>query len=320
LLCAFAIFATVEAAPAWPSELGVTRHFHETQKGALHYVLRGNVEASAPLVFLHGHPRSTLEFQYLAQDIHSSQPFIAVDYYGFGASDDCRCDNATSEFVSFPKYAQEVLAILDKHGVKKFVPLGNLKGYNAAVALADLVGPTRIDHIVLVLPLLLSASAMDYMKNKFIPSHRNQPLSIDGAHVMQAWKDPSSGPCMSVDEETLEKNEEKTIDALRSRATGFQIQLAWVDYNPKVASALHKISRTTRVLVFDSPKVDAAYDSYGLDSNFSKTVISNALQGSAYEVASVDAACQGMILQNSTFLARKIEGFLSTGRAHSLSV
>jgi hypothetical protein len=65
-------------AGAWPPG-AVKRHFFETPRGLVHYVVRGDVKAAPPLVFFHAHPASTEEMKTLAVDhIPQSQPFIGA--------------------------------------------------------------------------------------------------------------------------------------------------------------------------------------------------------------------------------------------------
>merc|ERR1712046_23587 len=104
-----------------------------------------------------------------------------------GASDDCRCK--ADEFVHFDTYAAWILEILQKHRVKKFVPLGILKGTNPALALASLAGSSMVEAVVQIEPLLLSKSAIEYMLNQFIPSVVNPALNFTGEHLIKAWND-----------------------------------------------------------------------------------------------------------------------------------
>ena len=97
---------------AWPPG-AVRRGFHTTPNGALHYVVGGNVTATPPLVFFHAHPRSTEQIKILMTKIPKTQPFIAVDYFGAGSSDECQCDESKDEFVPYTTFAQWVLDICD---------------------------------------------------------------------------------------------------------------------------------------------------------------------------------------------------------------
>ena len=62
-------------------------------------MIRGNVSAAPPLVFFHGHPRSTEQIKRLMEHIPTSQPLIAVDYFGAGSSDECICNETRNESV-----------------------------------------------------------------------------------------------------------------------------------------------------------------------------------------------------------------------------
>ena len=110
LICLIALLPV--ALGAWPPG-AVRRAFHTTPKGALHYVVGGNVTATPPLVFFHAHPRSTEQIKVLMTKIPKAQPFIAVDYFGAGSSDECQCDETKDEFVPYTTFAQWVLDICD---------------------------------------------------------------------------------------------------------------------------------------------------------------------------------------------------------------
>ena len=94
LMCVLVPCALAAWAPG-----SVRRAFYDTPKGAIHYVIRGNVSAAPPLVFFHGHPRSTEQIKRLMEHIPTSQPLIAVDYFGAGSSDECICNETRNESV-----------------------------------------------------------------------------------------------------------------------------------------------------------------------------------------------------------------------------
>merc|ERR1712166_19181 len=113
-----------------------TRGFHSTPQGQIHYVHCGDFATTKTLVLFHGHPRSTTEYSYLMDTLHSRYSFVAFDYFGFGSSDDClTCNSTLNEYVSiqhFAEYAQQVLAMLR---VGRYAAVGSLKGASIATTL-----------------------------------------------------------------------------------------------------------------------------------------------------------------------------------------
>jgi len=325
IVFAVSIFGLAMAQSVWPVELGVSRYFHDTPQGALHYVVRGDPSKEPPLVLFHSDPRSTTEFRHFVEAFSRPRPFIAVDFYGMGASDDCRCK--TDEFVRFETYAAEVLDILEKHGAKKFVPLGILKGTNPALALANVAGPSMVEALVQIEPLLLSKSAAKYMNTDFIPSVVNPALSFTGEHLIKAWNDASAAPFavmgpsegqLDNDQDDIGGNFEKTMDALRCRnaAAGSgrsKNQMAWVAYNDAILPAFKSTSKFSRFLFIYSPHIEAVRAKYGLTPHWSRGQLEEALTGAEHKTVWINAT-EGMMSQNATLIAQHVEEFLSAGR------
>merc|ERR1712232_40174 len=172
-------------------------------------------------------------------------------------------------------------------------------------------GKGAVEYIVLVSPLILSKAAADYLLHKFIPSIRNPAILADGSHLLKSWRDPSGAPCNESTDLFLSTNDEKTVDELRVRLTRFQIQLAWINHSPSFAADLKEAARHARTLVMYSPWIERVYDEYHLDPNASKMEIREALNGTDYEIESIDGGCQGLEMQNATFIAAKIMQFIS---------
>ena len=179
---------------AWPPGY-VRRVFYDTPKGAIHYVVRGNVSGTAPLIFFHGHPRSTEQIKLLMLNIPKSQPFIAVDYFGAGSSDECQCDESKDEFVTYNVFAQWVLNICDAEGVQKLIPFGALTGGGPAFELAWLAAKKgRAAAMVQFEAYYLSPKAKAYIDSTYIPSIRHLPINVNGSHLAYWWVRPDAGP------------------------------------------------------------------------------------------------------------------------------
>merc|ERR1712151_612189 len=136
-----------------------------------------------------------------------------------------------------------------------------------------------------------------------------------GSHLLKAWRDPSGAPCNESTDLFLSTNDEKTVDELRVRLTRFQIQLAWINHSPTFAKDLKAAAQSARTLVMYSPWIEKVYDEYHLDPNASKREILDALNGTQYTIESVEGGCQGLEMQNATFLAAKITQFIGNGSA-----
>lgn len=318
-LTALACLIQTYAITAWPRSLNVTHHFHTTDEGQLHYVLGGNLETGVPLVLLHSDPRSSVEFKHLLAAVSKPQPFVAVDFYGMGFSEECRC-GGSAKFVKFTDYAHSVYDILLKHGIDEFVPVGCLKGSYPALALADLAGATKVKHIVQISPLMLPPAAIDYMNKKFIPSILHPVIKQTGAHLLDVWNDASAapfGPDGKLDDspQDLMVNEEKTIDFLRCRNNGARPknQMAWVDYNDKIPAAVSRVSRHARFLILYGTRITADFVKYGMHPEWSMAQLASALDGGVgYVNITVQDADQGLLSQNSTLIAGYLEHFLKS--------
>jgi len=274
------------------------------------------ISGAVPLVLFHSDPRSGSEFKYLMSAMSTPWPFIAVDYYGMGFSEECQCEE--SKFVGFTDYASSVNEILLKHKINKFIPVGCLKGTNPALALANLAGPGRVEKVIQISPLMLPPSAIDYMLNKFIPSIMNPSIKSDGSHLLEVWKDPSAAP-FGPDSKPgggaldLLANEEKTIDFLRCRNNGARVknQQAWVHFNDKIPVAMRSVTQHAHFLFIYATHIDADHAKYGMHPEWSKTQLTAALEGGlSYGNVTIEDATQGLLEQNSTYVASLIESFL----------
>jgi len=137
LFCTLPYLLSAVAPLGWPT--GSVRHrYYDTPNGQLHYVIGGDVSSSnrIPMLLLHSHPRSTTEFRYFAADMNPQIPFLAIDYFGMGYSDDYKGDGANDTFCTFEAIASHALEIATKEGADKFIVVGHLKGAHPAIELA----------------------------------------------------------------------------------------------------------------------------------------------------------------------------------------
>ena len=187
-----------------------TRGFHTTPEGQIHYVTAGDPSTQTTLLLLHGHPRSTNEFKGLVDALGDKYAFVALDFFGFGASDECRtCDPDTNSHVDVKQWAGYVIEVMDALKIKTFVPVGSLKGTYSAVYITQAY-PKRIEATVLVLPLWLSNATLTKVEG-YMNMAKHPYLNSTGQHLLNAWADTSAGGGMDVNH-----NEDKTLDNLRS--------------------------------------------------------------------------------------------------------
>ena len=291
------------------------RAFHSTPKGALHYVVRGDVKATPPLVLFHAHPRSGEQFKLLASNIPASQPFIAVDYFGAGSSDECECNELVDEFVGMNDFAKWVLDICDVEGVDKLVPFGSETGASAAIELAWLASKQgRVDAMVYFEAYYLSPKAKQYIDNVYIPSVRHLPIVLNGSHLLFWWTKPDAGPIgptsMAPVEADLNANEQKTIDALLNLRTGWQFKKAWSAYNDLIPGRLADLVRANvSALFIDAGFADWLGNHYGLDKDWSRAHINAIIPDSLRTNVEISNATEGALEQNATVAAKAVRDF-----------
>jgi pimeloyl-ACP methyl ester carboxylesterase len=309
----------------------VKRRFWETPKGFLHYVVRGDVTAAPPLVFFHAHPASTEQLRFLAEKIPQSQPLIAVDYFGAGSSDECICDEEKDEYVDYSTYASFVLQICDAEKAAKIIPFGVLTGGSPALELAYLASQqNRVDKVVFYETLYLSPKANAYVENVYIPSIRHLVPTANATHLLKFWYQPDAGPvnglCMiaaQTDAERvacldpdLEKNQQKTIDALLNMRTGWQFKMAWTAYNDKVATRLSHVSASSAsVLFMYGEAADELQNKFGLDHDWSAAHLHAAVPDAQRTVKTLPGGTEGGTQTNATWMATAIGEFLGTWEA-----
>lgn len=304
----------VLAAPqtGWPT--GSVKHrYFDTPNGQIHYVLgggAGQLFSKTPLVFQHGHPRSTVEFKYLAAKL--KQPFIALDYFSMGLSEDYKGKDENDLFCSFQQWASYVLKILDHEHVRSFVSMGSLKGAHPALELAAQAG-ARVKDVVLMNPLILNAKGKQFIDGVLIPMLKNAPLASNGSHVLAAWNDPSAAPLPMASDEDLVINEEKTMDSLRAMANGWQYDAAWTAYNDQNVPRMHEVDGHARSLFLYGEGAVTNWAKYGLDPESSQGEFAKAATHNKTVV--IPGGSEGMACQKADSIAQIISDFLKSSGA-----
>jgi len=302
----------------WPT--GSVKHrFLDTPNGQLHYVVGGRVSQlfGTTLVLLHSHPRSTTEFKYFTRDLDGRFPFVAVDYFGMGLSEDYLGANASDQFCTVEAYAAYILKILDKEWVHRFAVMGNLKGAHNAAEVAAQARPGRVAAVVYVNTIILDAKAKDFIEHVFVPMEQKVQLHANGSQLLDAWNDPSAaamGPDGKPSSEArdLHANEEKVVDELRCLSTGWQYSAAWAAYTEVQPARMAKADANTRSLVLFGQSALDQFKTFGLDSKHTFDVLDQALTHGHNATRIVPEAGQGMIIQNSTLLAHMVTEFLGS--------
>jgi len=297
----------------WPTG-SVSHHFFSTPRGQLHYV-KGEGAASSTLVLLHGHPRSTTEFKYFAADLQHKAPFIAVDYFGLGLSEDYHGVDAKDIFCTAELYAKYVLQLLAAERVSQITVVGNLKGVNQAVEIAAQAGAGLVKAVVYISPLMLDAKGKEYIEHVFIPKQRAVRIQTNGSHLMDAWYDASSaafGPDGKPDSDPkdLLSNEEEEIDALRCLSTGWQFQMQWAAYSNKQTSRTADIDAFAPTLIIYGTSALADMQKYGLNPQYTMDQLSKALTHGHNKTLFVAEGTQGMMVQNSSLIADQVVRFM----------
>lgn len=293
----------------WPT--GAVRHrFHDTPNGQLHYVTAGNVRTQRPLVYIHAHPRSGTEFKHVLAEMGGAVPFVAVDFFGMGQSEDYMGRDANDTFVTFEAMASYTLEILDAEGARHFDVGAFLKGCNPAIELAAQAGPRRVKKLVMMGPLILSASAMDHIKNHLIPFEKNIPVVANGSHVLKEWQNPSATDPDWSNPDDLLANQDKTNDALRCLFTGWQYQAGWAAYNARNEPRMRYVDSFAQTLFLYPDEALAKWQALGLDPQYSLDLFGTLLTHRNNMTMHLDGATEGMLEQNATLVAGLIKRFL----------
>jgi hypothetical protein len=242
-------------------------------------------------------------------------PFLAIDWFGMGYSDDYRGTDANDKFCTFESMAGYALEIASKENMKKCVVVGHMKGAHPAIELAYQGGSQFASQIVLMNPLILCPTAKTFIDSKLIPMLQNEKLAVDGSHLSQAWKDPSAAP-MGPDgtpwnnSRDLQANQEKTNDELRCLNTGWQYDAAWTAYNDKNEPHMAALDAYAKSLFIYGTGFLADGAKYGLDPQFSLNTFARALTHGHNSTHFLQGGTQGMLVQNSTFIAKMVLDFM----------
>lgn len=311
-----AITCATLVSAAWPPG-SVNRSFYHTPKGLLHYVWHGDVTATPPFVYFHAHPRSTEEFKTLTQALPETQPFVAVDYFGAGSSDECLCDEAHDEFVTYDTFAQWVLDICDSLGVKNLIPFGSLTGASGAIELAGLASKQgRVEKLILWEVYYLKPAAKTYIDNIYIPSIRHLPLYQNGSHLTFWWHKGDAGPVGPTDykvvaKEDLVTNEQKTVDSLVNMRTGWQFKMGWSHYNDQIIPTFKQlVQANVKTLFLYGSAADYIGNLYGLDHDWSDAHIKAVIPEHLRVTSEILNGTEGALQQNATIAANFIREFM----------
>jgi len=227
------------------------RYLLDTSWGQLHYVTSLAFNHSRPtLALFHSNPHSHLEFkQFLSQpNVREHFNFAAFDYFGCGGSDDClppACGrnpyDGEHPYVTIQEFVSLSLSALRSHGVHSSIGcIGHLKGGSAAIECAKQLG-SAADIMMSIDPLYFDPSAVPIVKKYTNHTINVTPLS-SGQHLLDAWFQPSVGPCDFVNAtycevwrpQSLELNELKTLDRIRSFGSQWQYIMAGLGYNDQL--------------------------------------------------------------------------------------
>jgi len=296
--------AAFPATTASPSLSGPTRAFFPTPDGQIHYVHSGDLQTQTTLLLLHGHPRSITEYRSLVEDLNGRYAFVALDYFGFGSSDDCaRCDPQTNQHVTVQQWGAYAVQVMDLLGIQKFAVVGSLKGTYTATYLSAHYA-SRVSATVLVLPCWLNSTTLKRVEG-YMEAAKHPQLKADGSHLLTAWNDPSADGGL----DTVH-NEEKTLDNLRSMKDSWTYMWHMVDYNDMMLAGMESFKHKT-LLVWGLAAL-RNWDLYGFETALMRPKIEKALKssGANITVQEIENGSEGSMAQNSSTIASWLVGFL----------
>jgi len=303
----------------WPT--GTVHHaFFDTPKGQLHYVTSGlaleNLNPDKePLLYLHGHPRSSTDFKQVFAELDGAVPVIAVDWFGMGFSE-AYAGRDSDDFCTFEEFAGYAIAIVDSLGVDRFVPAGALKGAHPSIEIAAQAGPQRVRKLVLMSPLILSPDQQSFIENMLIPMGKHPQIFANGSHVLDAWADTSGTYPIYPDD--LYVNQEKTADLLASAFTNWQYQAGWAAYNEKLPKRLAEIDVEVETLHFHALIAYRIWSTFGLDPTFSLEQFDKVYTHAHNESHFIEAS-EGLMSQNASYIAHSIKKFVMGSRPATTS-
>jgi len=204
------------------------RGYADTPEGQIHYYVHGRGE---PLLLLHETPRSARSFAPLMRLLGGKFRCFAPDTLGFGGSDPLPAKAKMEDL------ARSMVHFLDAQGIRRAHVLGFHTGNKIAPAMAAAY-PDRIGKVVLIgmtHSLVVSRKERDaaIMKivKKYMTAYRESP---DGSHLLRGWAadyhslagiwwDPAVMTGRRITDETLRRQELRTIETIECRRSVRQI-------------------------------------------------------------------------------------------------
>lgn len=300
VLMALCAYARLPRAP------GRVRSFWSTPDGQLHYVTShgSKLVTPAPVVMLHGNPRSVDEFTEIFNFFdQEGWPYLAVDIFGQGCSDVA----ARTNFTLFD-YAAYVLQIVEHEFGREcsFTPMASLTGCGAALPLALTVGSNRVKKLVLHAPFYYYPEVAQAVQ-QYIDSNKNWHPEANGSHLLDAWNQISFQP--SAPSTHIGLTERKTLDRLIAATTEWMVMQAYIDYNPQIISQLQAVAAdllvfwgTTMVDIFNAAGMRA------MDSmNYTCAVVGNKAVGCPNLI---EGGSEALVAENSTAVWSMLRPFL----------
>ena len=150
------------------------RAFLDTEDGQILYRMGGEGE---PLLLLHMTPRSSDEFREIMPILAQRRQVIAMDLMGLGDSD------KPPRVYSVADYAQTVIALWNRLGIKKSSILGSLTGGYIAGEVAAAY-PERVDKLILCNVLGFDKEETEKIAQRYAQGFQ---IKEDGSHLMDRW-------------------------------------------------------------------------------------------------------------------------------------
>ena len=150
------------------------KRFLDTEDGQIFYQIGGR---GKPLILLHRHPLSSVEYREIIPLLTQNNSIVAVDLLGSGNSD------KPSKQYSIADYAKSIITLLDSLSIDKASIMGNHLGSFIAGELAARYGH-RIDKIILCNLDLYNQAKLDEFADRFAEAFT---IETDGSHLMARW-------------------------------------------------------------------------------------------------------------------------------------
>lgn len=255
-------------------------------------------------------------FNDLVHALPESQPFIGIDYFGLGHSDECQCNETADEYVSYQQFAAWSMEICHAVGATRVIPFGALTGASPALELAGLAAEGgALERLILFEAYYLKPAAKQYIDSIYIPSIRHLPMFQNGSHVLDAWFRPDSGPLGPTSrvptESDLQRNQVKTIDWLVNSRTGWEYKMAWSAYNDAIIPRFQQlVAKGIKMLFLYGEYADWLGNKYGLDHDWSEAHIDATVPEDLRQISRIQNGTEGSLEQNATVVAGYIRQFM----------